>query len=357
MRSGRWQALYTHPETGERLTGPATFSTKADATRWLSTIEADLHRGDDLDPSGRSLRFGPYARSWLAAKTNLRPHTIELYSYLLDCHILPQLADKPLGRITPATVRDWNSSVRSGHISDTTAAKAYRLLRQIMQAAVDDRLIRDNPCRLKGAATERSRERQIPSLDEVTRLADAIDPRFRSMVLLAAYVGLRKGECFGLARHHLDLDADPPTVTIERAKVHTEAHGMIFQDPKTVAGVRTLALPRALADELREHLSRFVGTWPEALVFTAETTGDTPTKVMWRRVWRRARSDADVRCTFHDLRHVAGTLNAAAGATIKEAMARLGHSSPDAALRYQHAVAARDAEIAGGVDSLIRQDG
>ena len=93
MRSRRWQALYTHPETGERLTGPATFSTKADATRWLSTIEADLHRGDDLDPSGRSLRFGPYARRWLAAKTNLRPHTIELYSYLLNCHILPHLSE------------------------------------------------------------------------------------------------------------------------------------------------------------------------------------------------------------------------------------------------------------------------
>ena len=62
-------------------------------------------------------------------------------------------------------------------------------------------------------------------------------------------------------------------------------------------------------------------------------------------------TEAGVSCTFHDLRHVAGTLNAAAGATIKEAMARLGHASPVAALRYQHAVAARDAVIAGGGSS------
>jgi integrase len=264
------------------VTGPTTFTTKADGTRWLATVEADLHRGDDLDPSGRSARLGPYARSWLAGKTDLRPHTIELDSYLLDSHILPHLADVPIGRISTATVRDWNSSIRSGRISDTTAAKAYRLLRQILQAAVDDRLIRENPCRLKGAATEHSRERQIPSLEEVARLADAIAPRFRSMVLLAAFAGLRKGECFGLARHHLGLDADPPTVTVERSRVHTESQGMVFQDPKTAAGARTLALPELLVDELRSHLERFVGPGDDDLVFTAECSADTPTKVALR---------------------------------------------------------------------------
>ena len=67
-----------------------------------------------------------------------------------------------------------------------------------------------------------------------------------------------------------------------------------------------------------------------------------------------ARANADVDCTFHDLRHVAGTLNAAASATIKETMARLGHSSPEAALRYQHALAQRDAEIADAVDAWLR---
>ena len=174
------------------------------------------------------------------------------------------------------------------------------------------------------------------------------------MVLLAAFAGLRKGVCFGLARRHLGLDADPATIAIERSRVHTNSHGMIFQDPKTVASARRLTLPGALVDELRAHLDLFVGPGADALVFTAKQTGDTPTKVMWRRIWDHARTTAGVDCTFHDLRHVAGTLNAAAGATIKEAMARLGHSSPEAALRYQHAVAARDAEIAGGVDRLIR---
>ena len=146
-------------------------------------------------------------------------------------------------------------------------------------------------------------------------------------------------------------------VAVERSRVHTDSQGMIFQSPKTVAGTRTLALPDRLVDELRSHLDGYVGPGADDLVFTAERSGDTPTKVMWRSVWSRARSDSAVACTFHDLRHVAGTLNAAAGATVKEAMARLGHASPEAALRYQHAVASRDAEIAGSVDRLIQPQG
>ena len=355
MRSGRWQALYTHPETRRRVAGPTTFTTKADATRWLATAEADLHRGDDLDPAGRTARFGPYSQRWLAAKTELRPKTRELYAYLLQIHILPTFDEEIIGRINTASVRQWNSATRAGRISDTTAAKAYRLLRQVMQSAVDDRLIRENPCRIKGAATERSAERQIPTVNEVTQLAGAIQPRYRAMVLLAAFAGLRKGECYGLARRHLDLEAAPPTILIERSRVGTKSAGLVFQPPKTTAGVRKLVLPELVAAELRGHLDEFVDKDPDALIFVAAHSGDTPTSIVWRRAWDRARHHAQVDCTFHDLRHVAGTLNAAAGATIKEAMARLGHASPVAALRYQHAIHERDDDIASAVDRLLQR--
>lgn len=347
--------MFTHPETGRRVTAPTTFETKADGARWLSTTETDLHRGDDLDPAGRSVRFGEFAEAWLAGKASLRPRTVELYSYLLRVHINPTFESLPLTRVSGAAVRQWNSDLRSGTISETTAAKAYRLLRQILETAVDDRLIRQNPCRIKGAATERSKERQIPSLEEVERLADAIEPRYRAMVLIAAFASLRKGECLGLARRHVVTDASPATITVERARIETNAHGMMFQEPKTEAGNRTVALPSSLVAAVRDHLEQWVEPGADALLFTAEHSDDTPTKVVWRRAWGKARANADVDCTFHDLRHVAGTLNAAAGATIKEAMARLSHSSPEAALRYQHALAERDGEVADAVDALLRR--
>ncbi len=345
--------MFTHPESRRRVTAPATFATRGEATRWLSTMETDLHRGEALDPARSSLTLAAYADSWLKTRTALRPRTLEVYDYLLRVHILPALGHHQLSRLNVSLVSSWNAQLRSGSLSDATVAKAYRLLRQICQAAVDDRLMRESPCRLKGAAADRSRERRIPTLDEVDRLAGAIEPRYRAMVLLAAYGGLRKGECFGLARRHVDLDSAPPTVTVKRTRAETASQGMIYQPPKTLAGARTLVVPDVLADELRQHLATWVDDGDDALVFTAQHSGDTPTKMVWRRAWDKARAGAEVACTFHDLRHVAGTLNAVAGATLKESMARLGHASPAAALRYQHAAAARDAEVANAVDALI----
>jgi len=112
------------------------------------------------------------------------------------------------------------------------------------------------------------------------------------------------------------------------------------------------ARPGLVVDELAHHLVEFVADSPDALLFTTPT-GTTPTPTVWRTRWAHARTAAGVDCTFHDLRHVAGTLNAQAGATLKEAMRRLGHSSAVAALRYQHAVDERDAEIADAVGGLI----
>ncbi|MFT7601434.1 MAG: integrase [Acidimicrobiales bacterium] len=56
---------------------------------------------------------------------------------------------------------------------------------------------------------------------------------------------------------------------------------------------------------------------------------------------------------FHDLRHLAGTLSAIAGGTLKEIQDRLGHASPDAAMVYQHVAEGRDEELASQIDRII----
>ena len=99
--------MYTHPETGQRMVGPTTFSTKAEGTRWLATIEADLVRGDALDVTAAGEAFGPYAEAWLASKKNLRPKTQELYEYLLRGHILPTFGGVAISQISTARVRAW----------------------------------------------------------------------------------------------------------------------------------------------------------------------------------------------------------------------------------------------------------
>lgn len=80
-------------------------------------------------------------------------------------------------------------------------------------------------------------------------------------------------------------------------------------------------------------------------------------EAVWQQEWARARQRIgrpDLH--FHDLRRVAATLAAATGARVKEIMYSIGHSSPQAALRYQHATARRDRTIAAGISHLIRAE-
>ncbi|MEJ7798962.1 MAG: tyrosine-type recombinase/integrase [Ilumatobacter sp.] len=353
LPSGRIQARYTHPETGVLISAPATFVTKGEATRFLSEAETDLLRGESLDVSTSKQSFGTYGSEWLDSRTDLRPKTMELYRYLFRLYLDPVLGSKEVGRLDARAIRQWYGILHEGTQGEVTSAKAYRLLRQILQAAVDDRLLRSNPCNLKGAAVERSAERPIPTLEQVLALSEVIKPEYRLMVLLAGLVGLRRGECFALRVDDLERGRNHWTVAIDASIVfvRNEAH---HQPPKTMAGVRRLALPSAVSAAAEQHLCDFERSEPSDFLFVDQRTGNTPTMTVWRRVWANARRDAGVDCTFHDLRHHAGTLTATAGASIRESMARLGHSSPRAALRYQHIAETRDAEVAWAMDRLIQ---
>ncbi|WP_420452010.1 tyrosine-type recombinase/integrase [Ilumatobacter sp.] len=351
-RSGRWGADYTDPVTGQRVTPGRSFASKVEATRWLSEMQTDLDRGQALDATGTKRTFESYANTWLAGRTDLRPKTLDLYRYLLDAFILPRLGDVPVGKIDPSTIRRWHGRVSEGDQSVVTTAKAYRLLRQILSAAVDDLLLRANPCTLKGVAVERTQERQTPSIAEAMRLVDAVKPEYRLMAMLAAVVGLRRGECFGLRRRHL-VEADGVwTVTVESAVVFVR-NVPHLQPPKTSAGIRRLVVPAVVTPTIVDHLDSFGPFGDDDLLIVDRRTGQTPTLTVWRRVWENARKSVGVDYTFHDLRHLAGTLNATAGASIRESMARMGHSSPRAALRYQHLVDLRDAEVASSIDRLF----
>ena len=88
LPSGRWQARYKGPDGIDR---PAlhTFESKASADRWLALQEAEIVRGDWIDPDAGRVNFGRYAATWIEERPGLRPKTIELYRYLLRGHLTP----------------------------------------------------------------------------------------------------------------------------------------------------------------------------------------------------------------------------------------------------------------------------
>jgi len=108
-----------------------------------------------------------------------------------------------------------------------------------------------------------------------------------------------------------------------------------------------------LAEALEAHLAQFVGPEPNTLVFTSDKGGPLLGQHFARRFAMARRTVGLDELHFHDLRHFAGTTAARTGATTRELMMRLGHSSPRAALNYQHATAERDHAIAAGLDALV----
>lgn len=175
----------------------------------------------------------------------------------------------------------------------------------------------------------------------------------RCVVLLAAFVGLRKGELLGLRSRDVDLEHRTITIAQQR-QVDRRGHDLIGA-PKTDAGCRTVALPASLVDDLSLHLDKYAQNTADGYVFTGQKGGPLAPHVL-QGAWAKAEARAEVGVPdlhLHDLRHLAGTLAASTGAGTKELMYRLGHSSQQAALRYQHATRERDRAIADGLDRLL----
>jgi integrase len=204
LPSGRFQVRYRDPSSQAFRTAPQTFPTKTDAARWLSIVEADSLRGQWVDPVQGSMPFRELSDRWFATKLHLRPTTRLQYTYLLTKHILPTFGDRTIGEINTLDVQTWIAGRHATGLSANSVAKAYKVLRMVMEAGVDAGLILRNPCRVKGAATERLPEMQAATPDQVAAIADAVDPRYRALVLMAAYSGLRWGELAGLRQKHLD---------------------------------------------------------------------------------------------------------------------------------------------------------
>ncbi len=336
-----------------------SFRRPKEAEAFRRHIEAETANGGTVDPARGDMAFGDYAAQWMAERRRtdgraLAPRTRELYRRLLDDRLLPTFGHRRLNSIRTDDVRRWHShqAERSGPIQ---AAKAYRLLRAVLNTAVEDERIAANPCRLRGAGNERSPERPFVDAHIVLALADAIEDRYRTLVLLAGFGGLRLGELIALRRHDIDLPAG--TVRVERQTVEL-AHGERLETaPKTDAGIRTVHLPATITAALGRHLDQYCDPTPDALVFTGPLSDGLRRATLYK-AWDAARHQAGVeRLHLHDLRHAAGTLAAQTGATTRELMARLGHASPAAAQRYQHAAERRDVHIADALETILRTAG
>lgn len=352
LPSRRFRARYTGPD-GALHNAPNTFETRMDAEAWLTDERRRISAGAwapprKLSDSPKAMTLGTYAERWMARR-ELKPRTRAHYTSLLERQILPTFEDVPLKAITSEDVRDWYADL--DRTRPTLRSHAYGLLRSILATAVEDEKIPANPCHIRGAGNvTRARKVKPATLVELETIAAAMPEKYRPMLMLSSWCALRFGEVTELRRK--DIDLKNGVIHVRRGIVRADGKKIVGA-PKSEAGVRDVAVPPHLIPMLKAHRDAMPMRGADALLFpAADGVSNIAPSTLYRVFYpaRKAAGRPDLR--WHDLRHTGAVLAAQTGATLAELMGRLGHSTPAAALRYQHAAQGRDAQIAAALSRL-----
>jgi integrase len=333
-----------------------TFDAKVDAEGWLANERKLLDLGEWTPPETRvakaaavTMTVHDYAEKCLEQR-DLTPKTRALYRDLLKGRIDPVLGDETMKAVTPALVRAW--WVGLGKETPTRNTHAYQLLKTIFNTAVEEKLVTENPCQITTAGRP-PKPRDVKPLNpaELLKVAEKVPERYRAAVPVAVWCGLRFGELIELRRKDIHNDGDRMTLRIRRAATIVD-NKLVVGPPKTDAGIRDVTVPPHVTEILKAHMAAHTLKGPEAFVFTT-TRGQRLSKTAFTKTVKAGFASVgkpDMR--VHDLRHVGATLAAQAGATTKELMARIGHTTPAMAMRYQIAASERDALIAERLSEL-----
>lgn len=350
--SGRWRARYRTPDGAHRS---RTFPRRIDAEKYLASIETAKVRGEWYDPARATVTLELWAKDWLTTRTDLRASSIARVDAITRTHVLPAFGKRQLGTISNAEVRAWVGSLIGSGLSASTTRKCVFALRQMLDAAIADRRLTVNPALSVPLPTERSKEQRFLDRDEVDALLTAFDPRYRAVVLLGVYGGLRWGEMVGLRRCRVDVLRSRITI----AETATEVNGKpIFGEPKTDKSRRVIPLPRRIMAELAEHLQENVPASADALVLATKTGGPLSRSSFGRDFWEPALGRANMAgLRIHDLRHTFCSLLISSGADPKQVSVWAGHSSTAFTLdRYTHVYEAQADEVIDRLDAMLSAD-
>jgi integrase len=285
-------------------------------------------------------------RSSVAASTFARDKSI------IGSLILPTFGPRGIGEITPEQIERWVRGLEDDGKSAATVAKATQILASVLDRAVARRRLLTNPAKVGGGINLPKPDAETMrtlSPAEVEAIADAVDDRYRVMVLMGAFMGMRWSEIAGLTANREDLEKR--TIRVDRQLLRAT---MDLGPVKTKAGRRTLAVPGSLASELAAHLDQ----WPavgDGLVFTSPGGGPIRYSNWRRRVWVPAvAATVGEPCTFHSLRHTHARWLIEGGEHPKTIQSRLGHGSIRVTLdRYASFFDNLDREAADRLDAHL----
>ena len=336
LKSGRYQARFRWDD-GVLHPAPETFETRLDAAAWLKS-QTEARRDDSWEPPVSMSRdtgttTDAYFERWILQKDALAPGTLENYRSSWRRLVSPTFGQIKIRRINQAMIEDWYQTLDKSTPKGTN--DTYALMRQVFAQAVRNKVIKENPVEPRKKITSTPRDSVILRPDQIKELAELMSGRFEAAVLISGWMGLRIGELLALRRQ--DVDMVNRRISVTRSVTRTDGSKTVKQ-PKSRAGVRTIAIPPNIVECVQNHLDKYTGIKNSDLLFTGED-GDYLAEQTLTNNFRRHRDAIGYPdMHWHDLRHTAGTLATQAGMNMAQVMQMMGHSTHEAAMRYQSAV-------------------
>lgn len=349
-------------------------SSEREARKMLDVFSAEVQKGLYVEPS--KLTFAEFAARWLKdyAQSSLAPKTVFRYRQLLETRILPAMGHLRMEQIKPLHLLEFYAGLqkdgvrtdgRPGGLSERTILHHHRLISAMLQDAVEWQVLPFNPAsRVKPPKVPR---KEVACYDEkqVAALLQALEgeeSKYRVMVVVALFTGIRLGEVVALEWKHVNLEDG--TLEVRQAAQYLPGLGNFVKPPKTKGSVRKISLPPFLTATLRQYRREQLEArlkvgdrWQDSdrLFTTWDGRPMLPNTVSnWFGKFLKRHNLPHL--PFHGLRHTAATMLINQGLPAKSISGRLGHTNISITMDlYGHYLKDADREAAARLEQAYQR--
>jgi integrase len=317
---------------------------------------------DGLTLAGARTTLIEYLEQWLGTiRESVRPRTLDQYTQIVRGHIASRLGNIKLKDMRPDQIQAFYNEKLDGGTSARTVLLIHAVLHRALVHALKLGLIGRNPVDAVTRPKVKRKEMRVFTDDQARAfLSAAKQTRHACLFQIALHTGMRQGELLGLMWK--DIDWITRQIHVQRQLQRNPNGSLVFSEPKTAAGRRTIVISPTMIDSLRKHLEeqeeykKVLGKkWEENdLIFPSKLGTPLHQANMFREYKELLKETGLPLLRFHDLRHTSATLLLTQGVHPKIVQERLGHSNIAMTMDiYSHVLPSMQEDAALKMDELL----
>jgi integrase len=323
-RMSKWHAVIDLPKGGDgrRRQVTRSFATKAEAQEWLARVVTER---STLEAAEGPL-MSEHLTEWLDGQVYLRPSTKASYRAHIEKYLIPAFGCDTVSQLSPPQVERFAHDLAARGLAAGTVQRVLATLRSALGNAVRIGLIPANPASGIRVPASVARPARTWTPEESGMFLAGLGTSGPDVLLrLALTTGMRRGELLGLRWSCVSLTEG--YLRVQASRVSVGGH-VVEGPPKSRNGLRTVYLDPQSVHLLRrlkvaQQPSLVAG---DGLVFVHDDGRAFSPWWVSRHFEQAVQRLGLPRIRFHDLRHSSATLGLAAGESLKEVSARLGHA-------------------------------